>query len=166
MVSCPETLTRFLRALSIHLLLQRRPSRSRRIALAYTYFMLVVTILWCVVRAWVVGSFLTSERGRYAFSAKTTEAQILESSETDYCARDNIIGTVFSTLQFIGSDALLVSRETCISLPLLTRRLALPGVHHFQPKPARCRFPCGGIPGFSRCDSCEVPRDSADVLLS
>jgi hypothetical protein len=78
---------------------QKISSVTTRVTVAYTWSMLVITIAW------------------YYCTTRVTEAQLIEdpmflespSAILSYCSGTNVAGEVLSTLQFLGSDALLVS---------------------------------------------------------
>jgi hypothetical protein len=80
---------------------RKRSSQGRRVTLIFTWFMLVVTVAWiyCEIRL--------------------AEYELVESPTTavelpDFCSPTFIIDSVLSTLQFFGSDALLVRAHTSI----------------------------------------------------
>jgi hypothetical protein len=74
-------------------------STGSRVTLAYTWSMLLITIAW------------------YYCTTRVTEVQLIEdptfsadpSAILAYCSATNVAGTLLSTMQFFGSDALLVS---------------------------------------------------------
>jgi hypothetical protein len=86
--------------MSLYFLHQRKgSSRGRRVTVAFTWVMLVITIAW------------------FYCETRLAEAELVETPATavgmtNYCSPTNIVGNVLSTLQFFGSDALLVRTHT------------------------------------------------------
>jgi uncharacterized membrane protein len=86
--------------MSLYFLHQRKgSSRGRRVTVAFTWFMLVITIAWFYCET------------RFA-EAELVESPVTTAAWTNYCSPTNVVGNVLSALQFFGSDALLVRTQT------------------------------------------------------
>jgi hypothetical protein len=100
--------------MSLYFLYQRKGStRSRRVTVMFTWFMLAVTTTW------------------YYCETRVAEAEMIENSATNingllnYCSATNIAGNVLSSLQFFGSDALLVSEQLIRNSMRLTEEIGV-----------------------------------------
>jgi hypothetical protein len=87
-------------SMSLYFLYQNKTnSTASRLTIAYTWSMLWITIAW------------------FYCTTRVTELQLVEnptfsespSAILSYCSVTNVAGTLLSTLQFFGSDILLVS---------------------------------------------------------